>query len=287
MTISNTYRFEQLDLNGLKVLVEWALQESWNPGPHDAEVFYRTDPNGYLGIFKDEELIGGGSIVSYNGEFGFMGFFIVKPEYRAKGIGRQLWIERRNRLITRLNPDAAIGMDGVLNMQSFYQKGGFEISFRDERHERMGESFHVDTRISAVTRDDYEVLKAYDRRCFGFDRWNFMQLWLEIPDMRRFKFIDNNQMKGFALMRPCSIGYKICPLFAEDIETAEALYRACLDAAVDQHVYIDIPAINPFAVELTKRLNTTYVFECARMYHRRAPELPIHQIYGITSFELG
>jgi hypothetical protein len=287
MNTLDTYRFEQLDLNGLKVLVEWALQEQWNPGPHDAEIFYRTDPNGFIGIYNEDELIGGGSIVSYNGEFGFMGFFIIKSEYRAKGIGHKLWFERRNRLISRLNSGSAIGMDGVLNMQSFYQKGGFEISFRDERHEKIGESFDLDARISMISKSDYDLIKACDRKSFGFDRWNFMQHWLEIPDMKRFKFMENNQLKGFALMRPCAVGYKICPLFAEDMETAVALYKACLNSAIGKSVFLDIPTINPQAVELTSQFNTTYVFECARMYHGKPPELPIHEIYGITSFELG
>jgi len=32
-------------------------------------------------------MIGGGSIVSYNGHFGFMGFFIIQPKYRGRGWG--------------------------------------------------------------------------------------------------------------------------------------------------------------------------------------------------------
>ena len=31
--------------------VEWAAAEGWNPGLHDADVFWETDPEGYLGAF--------------------------------------------------------------------------------------------------------------------------------------------------------------------------------------------------------------------------------------------
>ncbi len=83
-------QFHVLDLRGLRTLVSWAEAEGWNPGVNDAEVFWATDPGGFIGCFYDEELIAGGSIVSYNGDFGFMGFFIVKPQFRASGIGRRL-----------------------------------------------------------------------------------------------------------------------------------------------------------------------------------------------------
>ena len=47
------------------------------------------------------------------------GLFIVKPEYRAMGIGRKLWYQRRDLLISRLHNNASIGMDGVVAMQPF------------------------------------------------------------------------------------------------------------------------------------------------------------------------
>jgi GNAT superfamily N-acetyltransferase len=123
--------FKRLNYKGLETLVKWAEKEGWNPGLYDAEVFWATDPGGYYGYYLDGELIAGGSIVSYDGKFGFMGFFIVKPEYRSKGIGRKLWYERRDKLLSRLDSGASIGMDGVVAMQSFYKKGGFEIAYVD------------------------------------------------------------------------------------------------------------------------------------------------------------
>ena len=61
-------------------LVGWAAAEGWNPGLHDAEVFWATDPAAFIAAEFDGEFIGGGAITSYNGEFGFMGFFIVRPD---------------------------------------------------------------------------------------------------------------------------------------------------------------------------------------------------------------
>ena len=48
----------------LDTLVEWAAREGWNPGLDDAEVFWNTDPNGFVAVEISGELIGGGSIVA-------------------------------------------------------------------------------------------------------------------------------------------------------------------------------------------------------------------------------
>jgi hypothetical protein len=50
---------------------------------------------------------------------------------------------------------------------------------------------------------------------------------------------------------------------------------------------LDIPESNPAAVALAERRGMTSVFETARMYTKEPPALPIEQVFGVTSFELG
>jgi GNAT superfamily N-acetyltransferase len=280
-------KFQKLDFEGLKTLIKWADEEGWNPGLNDAEVFWKTDPDGYYGYYYQGDLIAGGSIVSYDKQFGFMGFFIVKPEYRSHGIGTKLWYQRRNTLISRLNKDAAIGMDGVIAMQPFYKKGGFEIESRDERHERIGEKFEVNKNISPIEGKDFDSVLSYDKQCFGFARPQFLTLWLKQTNVNTFKYYYNEKLLGFAVIRKANKGYKVCPLFADNAEIAEELYKACLNSVINEPLYIDIPVINRDAVALIKKYNTTYVFECARMYYGKTPKLDINKIFGITTFELG
>ncbi len=281
------FKLQNLNFKQLETLVSWAAEEGWNPGPHDALAFLKTDPEGFVGYFDDEELIAGGSIVSYDGLFGFMGFFIVKPEYRSAGIGKQLWLDRRNRLLSRLKPDASIGMDGVLAMQDFYRKGGFELAFRDERYERKGASFNLHKNIASYSEKDFQSLQQLDSQCFGVPRTKFLNHWLQLPESRTFTFIENQVLKGYALLRKAGTGYKIGPLFAENYPVAEALYQACLNAVPNESVYLDIPVTNPDAVELVKNYQAEYIFECSRMYYGKPPAIPIQKIYGITTFELG
>lgn len=283
----NQLQFQQLNLDGLKTLVSWAEGEGWNPGPYDAGVFFATDPEGFYGYYYNGELIGGGSIVSYNGQFGFMGLFIVKPEYRSAGLGRQLWYQRRDTLLSRLNEGAAIGMDGVIAMQPFYAKGGFDIAFRDERYVRAGAAFEVHKNISPIGEDDLDAVLAYDALCFGFPRPQFMHPWLSLPGNKTFKYAEGDMLQGFAVVRKLISGYKIGPLFADNPTIAEELYKACLNAVQGEQLYIDIPVCNEAAVQLVKKYEAEYMFECARMYYGTPPEIDMDKVFGITSFELG
>jgi hypothetical protein len=64
-----------------------AASEGWNPGLHDAKCFYYVDPHGFLVGLLNGEPVGCISAVSYEGVFGFIGFYIVVPEHRGKGFG--------------------------------------------------------------------------------------------------------------------------------------------------------------------------------------------------------
>lgn len=271
----------------LNVAVEWAAKEGWNPGLHDAQVFWDTDPQGFVVLEKDGEMIGSGSIVSYDGKFGFMGFFIVKPEYRSQGLGTKLWFWRRDKLLSRLKKGAAIGMDGVFNMQPFYAKGGFKFSHRDLRVEGKGKKFSYSNKVSKIVDKDFSKIYTLDTKCFGFDRKVFLSGWLKLPESAGYKYVGGNRLEGYGVIRKCRSGYKIGPLFASKTEVADELFKALANYANGETVYLDIPEINPEAVKLAEKYGMKECFGCARMYYGKAPKLPYNQIYGVTTFELG
>lgn len=76
------------------MVIDWSAKEGWNPGLYDADVFYKTDPKGFFLGFLDGKPIASISAVAYDDKFGFLGFYIVKPEYRDKGFGIKIWNER-------------------------------------------------------------------------------------------------------------------------------------------------------------------------------------------------
>lgn len=278
---------KKLEFHELETLISWAAKEGWNPGKHDAKLFWDADPDGFYGCFYQNNLIAGGSVVAYNNEFGFMGLFIVHPDFRNDGIGRKLWHARRDLLLSRLQPNSTIGMDGVLTMQPFYQKGGFNIAFKDERYEFKGQAFASSNHISPISIDDFNQIAEYDTKIFGCKRTQFLTGWLFMTDHFSFCYKIDNAVEGYAVIRKAETGFKIGPLFANNAEIAEALFKSCISTAENNPVYLDIPTTNEDAVNLVHKYGGNYVFECARMYHGKTPNTPIHAIFGITTFELG
>lgn len=268
-------------------LLAWAREEGWNPGPYDAEVFWKTDPEAFIGFFEDQQMIAGGAIVSYGGDFGFMGLFIVDPQHRGKGIGRKLWYLRRDKLLERLKPGAAIGMDGVVAMQDFYHKGGFTMAYRENRYLKQGEIMKVAKEVGMIAPREWPEVLIYDQQAFGFNRAAFLEHWLQIAGDHKFRYRSDGKIHGFAVVRKAHQGFKIGPLFADSPEVAEELYRACLNSAPGESISIDVPVINQAAMAMTEKYGAEYVFECGRMYYGDPPGFDVQKVFGVTSFELG
>jgi len=271
----------------LEILISWAANEGWNPGLYDADIFWNTDPDGYIAAEIDGELIGGGSIVSYRGEFGFMGFFIVKPEYRGGGLGTQLWFARREKLRSRLKSTAAIGMDGVFEMQPFYTRGGFKFSHREIRFEGTGASCPLSPSVAPLSNVSFNALLDYDTSHFPTGRPAFLKAWIAQPESRALGVMDGDRLCGYGVIRRCRNGFKIGPLFADSAGIALELFNGLSDHAAGEPVFIDVPEINDSAMQLVSSKDMKEVFGCARMYFGSKPALPDAQIYGVTTFELG
>lgn len=272
-------------------LVDWAAREGWNPGLHDADIFWATDPEAFIAADLDGALIGGGAITSYGDEFGFMGFFIVKPEYRGRGLGNTLWYARRDRLIARLKPGATIGMDGVFDMQAYYAKGGFSFSHRHLRFRTLIPTHATDQLpekdIVPLAEVPFDHVIGYDQSCFPALRPGFLIEWISQPDALALGCYRDNRLYGYGVIRRCREGCKIGPLFADDAWVANALYTQLATFAEGGPLFLDVPENNPTAMALVKKHNMAEVFGCARMYLGTFPILAEERIFGITTFELG
>jgi hypothetical protein len=285
-------RFRSLLRPELDQLVEWAAGEGWNPGLDDAEVFWATDPDGFIAAELDGEFVGGGSVVSYGGEYGFMGFFIVRPGLRQQGLGAPLWFHRRDVLRGRLHPGAAIEMDGVFTMQPFYARGGFEFQHRDLRFEGRAQAVRpaggpLAGELRPVAELPFEEVEGFDREHFPAPRPAFLEMWIRRPGGHALGFVGPDGLMGLGVSRPCRRGHKIGPLFARTPAVADHLFSALCERIEGEDVQIDVPEPNAAAVSLARAHGMREVFGCARMTLGSPPVLPLQQIFGVTSFELG
>ena len=268
-------------------LVAWAADEGWNPGHHDAEVFWAADPQGFVAAELDGELIGGGSITSYGGAFGHMGLFCVRPEFRGRGLGRRLWLALVRLLQGRLDRGASIGLDGVDAMRDWYARSGFRFSHRSIRFESVGREGRWGAGVVPASEVAFERLAGYDRRCFPADREAFLHAWLEQPDGLALASVDGERVRGYGAARRCGEGARVGPLFADDADVAESLLDSLATLVPDEPLILDVPEINAWAMRSARRRRMHEVFVTARMYLGRAPRTGESRVYGLTTLELG
>ena len=131
--MKNKYVIRQMTKSDLDLAISWADSEGWNPGLHDRDAFFNTDPQGFFMGFLDGKPISCISAVSYGKDFGFIGFYIVHSKYRSKGYGIKIW----NKAIDYLKTQN-IGLDGVVAQQENYKKSGFKLAHRNIRYQGIG-----------------------------------------------------------------------------------------------------------------------------------------------------
>ena len=266
------------------IAVEWAANEGWNPGLHDALSFYAADPNGFFVGMLNDEPISCISAVAYDNTFGFIGFYMVKPAYRGKGYGLKLW----DKAMAYLNTQN-IGLDGVIEQQDNYKKSGFTLAYSNIRYE--GLATHTDKQfadILPISKVSFADITKYDAKHFPVPRAQFLEAWLRQEDSLPLVAVDNNTIKGYGMIRKCRVGYKIGPLFANNQNVAKQLYLSLSNfAEPGASVFLDVPDINFAAIEFAESYGMKKVFGTARMYTKSTPNIEIKNIFGVTSFELG
>ena len=273
----------------VRTLVDWAADEGWNPGQTDAELFWNLDNQGFLGLDVDGEFVGGGAIVRHNSAFGFMGLFIVDPRFRGQHLGERLWIARRDTLLDRLGEDATIGLDGVEAMVPFYQRGGFEPYTQHRRFTltQAADSTASDDSVTSLNDVNFELIEQFDRTCFPGPRSDFLANWISQPGAISLAVESAQRLAGFGVMRPCRIGWKIGPLFAEETTVAEKLLTEFLHRSAGSPVFLDVPDNNPEAVRMCQSRNMEEVFGCTRMYLGPTPKVDSQKIFATTTLEVG
>lgn len=309
--MQDTLEIRNITETEIEIVLDLAAQEGWNPGLQDGPAFFAADPNGFFCGLIRGLIVNVISVVRYSEDFGFVGLYICRHEYRAKGYGHQLW----DRALLHLNGCKTIGLDAVYAQTSSYASHGFVSSYRNVRY--VGTSISVYPQDSRVVEVDstihaslFGAILQYDTKIFLTERANFLNYWLTTPTTNAtntttatattatsttttsthcsYVYIENNVVRGYGTIRKCHTGYKIAPLFADSLEIADILFRTLSSTVNGEVISIDIPEPNSsYTTVLVEQYKLAPVFETYRMYRGEALGLCLNKIYGITSFELG
>lgn len=279
---NDALKIRPMTLADLELSLKWAATEGWNPGIYDAEAFYAADSGGFLMGEINGEPISSISAVRYDETFGFIGLYIVKQNWRGQGFGLKTWNAGLNLLGNR-----NIALDGVLAQVDNYRKFGFEPAYRHVRYEGLGIGTNINKNLIPLADIAIEKIINYDRQYFPTPRPQFLQKWINQPENTALGFVKNDDLFGYGVLRKCRNGYKIGPLFAEDIEIAETLFLGLINNAQNQPIFLDIPDTNTQGIFLAQKYTMQPVFECVRMYTKGRPKIDINKVFGVTTLELG
>ena len=270
-----------LSLDEVALLVDWAADEGWNPGLHDAALFQVADPDGFIGGFIGDELVAGISAVEYGDSFGFIGLYISHPDHRGKGFGKAVWNAGMDRLNGRV-----IGLDGVPEQQANYRSKGFVEAYGTTRYSGRfaGESVG-NVSIRRFEPGDLDAVTAFDRRYFPDDRARFLAGWLRAPHLA-LAAIDGDAIVGYGVARECREGFKIGPLFAEQDAIATSILAGLADLC-DGNVHIDVSDIQAGFQHALAGGGLEPGFVTARMYRGGTPEINLDGVFATTTLELG
>ncbi|BCG73925.1 acetyltransferase [Mesorhizobium sp. 113-1-2] len=271
-----------LSLQELGVLIDWAAAEGWNPGLEDAAMFQAADPEGFIGAFVGSEMVAAISAVAYGRDFGFIGLYICRPDMRGKGYGKAVWTAGMDRLAGR-----TIGLDGVEEQQANYRSKGFEPVYETIRYSGRAAFPPVGAgRPRVVSARPGPDIIGYDALCFPAPRRSFLQRWLQ-PPHHALAAITSRGTAGYAVARSCRSGFKIGPLFADDVQTALDLLGELATACEGGELNIDVPATQVDFIAALDAAGFAPTFSTTRMYKGPPPKLDAQRIFGVTTLELG
>jgi GNAT superfamily N-acetyltransferase len=268
----------------LDTMLDWASDEGWNPGLHDADAFFAADPDGFLGLDVDGQLTVTASIVRYDRSFAFAGCYICHPDHRGHGFGLHL----AETALARCDA-TTIGLDGVLEQEENYTHLGFFTAHHSIRFGGTPAQRPATGDLRVLDTSDIDRVLAFERdhEVFPAQRRAFLERWLSAPGSTALAVSDGDRIDGYGVIRVCHEGHKIGPLFCSARATAERLLAALVARADHGPVFLDVPVPNEDGITMARDLGLEPVFETARMYRGPDPALRLDRVFGITTFELG
>lgn len=276
-----------------KKINQWCIDEGWNIGIHDSEIYYKIDPIHHY-IAKTNEDVASLSLIKHSPAFFTLGPFIVHKSYRGKGVGEALWNVAMTRIIKEY-PDAHIALYAVLEQVERYKKADFVPVLAIQRwylDSNQSISPNICNQCTTITNKLIPSVGRYYQNNYVTNRDLLFSELLLKPETNGLVFIDDNIIKGFGFIRRCVSGFRIGALVADTPEIAKTLITGLLVFAQSAPVFIDVPSSNPHGINCMNAFNAvrasqedTIMMIKGTGYSSYLKQWKQH--YGLFSLEIG
>jgi GNAT superfamily N-acetyltransferase len=254
----------------------------WNQTELDWRNLFHLAPDGCFGIEADGELMATTTAVCFGSELAWIGMVLTHPDYRGRGLARNLMEHALRYLEGRV---AWIKLDATDMGRPLYAKLGFQDECKIERWSRPGSSSNSNSGVGFSLRGTSVPLppevEKLDRQACGADRRELLSVLTRIESS-----VTN---RGYAMGRAGSKATYFGPCIAETGTEATKLIDAFLDAHQGEAIYWDILPHNTEATRIASERGFQPLRKLVRM-SIPGPEPFKHddsRVYAIAGFEYG
>jgi GNAT superfamily N-acetyltransferase len=286
-----------------KYFLQSRAAEKSRPAIDEVDCFLACDSTLFVGEL-DSKPIGTCAVFKYQDGYRHGAAYFIEHNYRKYGYGTQLLIET----IRKSEPITNFSVYASLHMVETYKKSlGIQILHGCETHDinsitalknLQGISMDTSYHVKQVSDVDFETLCNYDMFTFGYNRQQFLYKWLYSPASHSCVALNNQGfIVGYVVVRESVVpneGYKIGPLFCENINIAQVLLQSVFKQINEQgtstsnSVHISCPVDrDPQVRQLLKILDSSHVQTFPFMANNDNLKGRIDKWFAMTSFETG
>ncbi|EDO41907.1 predicted protein [Nematostella vectensis] len=217
--------------------------EKWRVCSNTCECLLLIDPTSVFVGELNGKPIGSVVFLKYGESYCFVSTFIIDPEYRGNGYGKQLF----NTAMKAASPPPSMALCSVDAMVPNYKRLGFEPLWRLNgydvevkvallqtlKREFTTSSYHAET----VDESKNDVIINYDTKVFGHERKDFLKYFIRSCNgLARMASDSGGSIVGYLATREAynkEYGYVVGPLYADSIDVAAVLLISIVEAILD------------------------------------------------------
>ncbi|MBI1894996.1 MAG: GNAT family N-acetyltransferase [Acidobacteria bacterium] len=251
-------------------LMELKAAAGWNQTERDWLMMLRLQPDGCFGIELDSHIVAS-TVALHYGELAWIAMVLTLPDYRGRGLARELM-----RRALEFSAGRPARLDASDMGRGLYHSLGFQDEYAVERWLRQP------ARCEPATVQPFRFDARVDHDVFGGDRG---------PLLRELALLGSAASLAdgsYAIGRPGSRYAHFGPCVAQSPESARTLLAWFAAAHDGEPVTWDLPPANKPAAGIAREFAFEPVRHLTRMVLGASPQrAPDPRLYAIAGFELG
>ncbi|XP_067123389.1 uncharacterized N-acetyltransferase YitH-like [Centruroides vittatus] len=294
------YNVRNLRPEEIPLLLDLAKAEGRHMGLEaEIETWLEVDPECFFVACSDSgDILGSCCGVRLSEEHGYVGMYVVKPEYRSLGIGKKVW----NAAIEHLG-DRNKGLSAVDSYFPLYRdKAGFNVVadwtvdlYRSENAPEMDldlADLYLDSKLRILPISDEELMRdviAYDKEIHVYDRSKIVRLSLmERGCISRVALLGDS-VCGYGCIKPGLQGlWIITPLYADSEHVAHLLLSELIGSLSEEErekgFALKVPSTNTAAAGVMSHFGfCRQTYSLRRCYTHSVVDLPVSRIFALQT----